>query len=374
MLIDLTSVICGGVIDNTTKNATKLTLSLAREKEAVHLSIPGNCLGDIAGCRLVFERKGAPPQATSQQIQLYRYLRQLRTSKVPLIAGDMTFSSRRPSSNDALCISNLLSLEFFEGVATRVLVEDENFVCTEISLPLWKCTRAEENAQELVNMSALHDHVLANVENFRGPGISMLDKGMPGCKWDAVLNRAEAYMNILPSICRKYMGHPRGVIAEAFVLDQLDFLNNLATEDEQGHDMTLTHTWSGWEVTDFMSPEDAQRLRRAMNTPLFRAIAKLISVIRKHITSHYERYYHNNAVDQILSVFAGLISHLLGTIMLIQERRASDQPIILQRAEAIALRLRELVANARECLPQRASGQFNEAAQHILHELQNIVH
>ena len=373
MLVNLTSIICGGLIDNTTRGATKLTLRIAREKQDVHLSIPGNCLGDIAGCRLAFERSGAPPQATSQQIELYRYLHKLVVSDAPLIAGDMTFSNRQPSFSDDSRLSNFLSLEFFEGAVNRVLVEGEDFVCTQIDLPLWECTRAEENAQELLNMSALHDHVLANVKTFRGPGLNMLGKDMPSCKWDAVLNRAEAYMNMLPSICRKYMGHPRGVMAEAFVLDQIDFLNNLATEDERGRDITLTHTWSGWEVTDFMAPKDARRLRRAMNTSLFRAVAKLISVIREHITPHYESY-HSNAVDQILSVFAGLISHLLGTIMLIHERRTSNQPIILQRAETIALRLRELTAHARQCLPRHASGQFDEAAQNILHELQNIVH
>ena len=110
-----------------------------------------------------------------------------------------------------------------------------------------------------------------------------------------------------------------------------------------------------------------------MRTRLFRAVAQLISVIREHITSHYERYRNNNAVEQILSVFAGLISHLLATIMLIHERSTGNEPIILRRAETIALRLRELTVHARECLPQQASGQFSKATQSILHELQNIV-
>lgn len=223
-------------------------------------------------------------------------------------------------------------------------------------------------------MSALHDHVLANVANFRGPGLNMLGKDMPGCKWDTVLNCAEAYMAILPSICHKYMTDHRGVIAEAFVLDQLEFLDNLAADAEHGYDLTLTHTWSGWQVTDFMDRDAARRLQRAMRTRLFKAVARLISVIREHITSHYERYRSNSAVEQILSVFAGLISHLLATIMLVHESDTSNEPVILRRAETIALRLRELTVHARECLPQQASGQFSEAAQGILHELQNIVH
>ena len=374
MLVDLTSIVCGGVIDNTVRGTTDLTLRIAREKGEVRLSIPGDCLGDIAGCRVVFERTGSPPHAVSPQIQLYRYLRKLSSSKIPLIAGDMTFSRRQPSPLDTSYLSNMLSLEFFEGTETRVLVEGEDFVCSELSLPQWECTRAIENAQELINMSALHDHVLANVENFRGPGLSMLGKDMPGCKWDTVLNRAEAYMAILPSICHKYMAHRRGVIAEAFVFDQIDFLDSLAMDDEQGYDLTLTHTWTGWQVTDFLSRNDARRLQRAMRTSLFKAVAQLISVIREHITSHYERYRSNNAVEQILSVFAGLISHLLATIMLVHEHDTCNGPMILRRAETIALRLRELTEHARECLPRQASGQFSEAAQSILHELQNIVH
>lgn len=373
MLVDITPIICGGVIDNTVRGVTKLTLRIVIEEGEQTFSIPGDCLGDIAGCRVVFERVGTPQRAVSEQLRISRCLRELCAHKDSLIAGDMTFSRRELSPQHSHLV-NALSLEFFDGTDTRVLVESEEFICTEISLPQWECTRAIENAQKMLNMSALHDHVLANVEKFRGPGLSMIGNDMPSCKWDAVLNRAEAYMAILPSICHKYMEHPRGVMSAAFVLDQTDFLDGLANEDERGHDMTLTHTWGGWEVADFMSRDDAQRLRHAMNTPLFKAVSKLISVIREHITSHYERYSNNNAVEQILSVFAGLISHLLGTIMLIQERRASNRPIVLRRAEAIALRLHKLTVHARECLPQQTSKPFNDAAQSILNELQNIVH
>lgn len=373
MLVDLTPIIRGGAIDNTIRGTTKLLLHYAGEEEPLQLTIPGDCLGDIAGCIASFQCLHELPEPVLVQTQLYQFIKDLQNTTTPLIMGDMTLSRRQLSSIKEGRLANALSLEFFAGIQTRVLIESESF-SSQISLPEWMCDRAVENAREFINMSTLHDHVLANVASFRGPALNMLGNDMPVCKWDHILNRVEAYMAIVPSVNNKYMVHPRGLLAEAFVLDRLDVINRLAQEAEKGRDIGFPLNWRGWEVCDFMTPSEGKRLRRAMSTPLFKAIAGLISVIRDNITSKFELYRKNNAVEHILSIFASVISHSLATIMLTHEHSTGNKALVLRRAETLALRIKDITAHAHECLPIRVSGQFSKAAGCVLHELQNIVH
>ncbi len=374
MLVNLTPIVVGGVIDNTTRDTTALTLRFARESQELCLQFVGNCMGDIAGCRASFERKGELPRANTVMTELHRFVRRMRNFKGSFIMGDMTFSRRESSPADSGTLDNMLSLEFFQGLETRVLIEGAEFTCTDITLPSWECTGPVENAQAMLNVVTLADHVRLNVEGFRGPGLSLLDEQMPECRWDCVLNRAEAYMSIVPSVYSKYRPDPRGLESAAFVLDRMELLDNLAAENEEDREYDIWSDWDDWGVTDFMEEEEAAQLRRAMRTPLFRSVSRLISFIREHITSHAEYYLKNHAVEQLLAVFAGLISQTLATVMLLHEKKKGTKHVILTRAETISKRLHELSAHAHECLPKRVSTPFCTATDEILHHLRNLVH
>ncbi len=374
MLVDLTPIVVSGVIDNTTRDSTELTLRFAKDSKELCLAIVGNCMGDIAGCRVSFERRKKITQANTLMAGLHRFVKGMRSYKGDYIMGDMTFSRREPSRSDSDSLVNMLSLEFFQSIETRVLIEGSEFACTDISLPSWECSGPSQSAQAMLNVVALADHIRLNVKKFRGPGLSLLDEQMPECRWDRVLNQAEAYMNIMPSIYSKYRPDPRGLESAAFVLDRMELLDNLAAENEENREYNIWNDWNDWGVTDFMEQDEADKLHRAMRTPLFHAVSRLIAFIREHITSQAERYMKDRAVEQLLAVFAGLISQTLATVMLLHERKRGTKQLILTRAKTISQRLHELSVKAHECLPKGVSSRFCTATNEILVQLRNIVH
>ena len=58
MLVDITPIICGGVIDNTVRGVTKLTLRIVIEEGEQTFSIPALCLS-------ASERPNAPSRNSS---------------------------------------------------------------------------------------------------------------------------------------------------------------------------------------------------------------------------------------------------------------------------------------------------------------------
>lgn len=370
MLADLTPIVARGIIDNTTRDTIKLTLWFAREQEPLHLELPGNCLRDIAGCRVEFHQE-APPYPLSRQLALHKLLKSIRTSALPFIAGDVTLSRRMPSSIRPQMLSNQLSIEFFQGADTRFLIEGEMFEY-EVSLPAWECTRALENMQEIVNMSALHDHVVLNVARFRGPSLSQLGEDMPPCAWDAVLNQAEAYMSIVTSVHEKYATHPRGRLAEAFVLDQLDFLHEKAEQEERGELYYSSQSKMAWEVTDFMTDEHAALVEEAMKHPLFETTGHISGLMQKHIIAELPRYRDNREIDTMLSLYSGIISHTLATLLLSTEQRAAAAKLAADRAKILGLRMEKL-KRFTTSLPPKVREKFLHGMDAFLSELKNFV-
>ena len=260
MPVDLTPIIMSGVLDNTLRDTIRLELHVPFIKEPFRFSLSGNCLRDAAGRKVEFRRKEEMPPASLRHVPLYGLLGNLLLSDSPLLAGDMTFTRRASRTTDSSVIPNLLSIEFFEGSQRRYLIEGDCF-SFHVSKPAWKCTQSCESAQEILNMSVLRDMIHVQVNQFRGSFYNELGDDMPSCKWDRVLNRAEAYLVAAEMVRRKYATHPRRRLAEAFVLDQVDSLNKWATLDEEGTDITPAAS-TKWEFTDFMKPAEVRRVLR----------------------------------------------------------------------------------------------------------------
>lgn len=372
MLVNLTSALRRGIIDNTTRDSIRLLLWCADEERPVALEMSGNCLRDIAGCRVEFTLNGRYPSPDlARRASLTDMVHSLGNMQHSCIAGDITLSRRSPAQELRGALANLLSIEFFSGVQMRFLIESAEYEFS-ISLPEWECTRACESAQEIANMSALHDHVLANVAAFRGPSIAHLGEEMPPCRWDAVLNRAEAYMVIASSIHEKYMVHPRGRLAEAFVLDQLDFLDEKAGEAEQGKRFTATRRRAPyWEVLDFMNPSQADKVRQAMRHPLFEATANMSATVQRHIIEEMSHYRDSQQIDALLSSYSGIISHVLSTILLTQDEQFPLKTATT-RVSVLCQRMERLKRYGKELRP-KAQKAFLRRADALISELQNFL-
>ena len=134
MLALITPLITRGVIDNTTKGVTHLTLWGVDNGEPIDFVLEGNCLRDIAGCRVDFtNHMCADPMEAEHPV-----LAKLRSSSQGMVqAGDITLSRRVPEQDNRRAISNQLSIEIFVQRDTRLLIETASFTY-DISLPQWE--------------------------------------------------------------------------------------------------------------------------------------------------------------------------------------------------------------------------------------------
>ena len=337
MLALITPLISHGVIDNTVRNTVTLQLWGIDGGEPLEYTMRGNCLRDIAGCRVSFVNKGAAPERREE----HQVLRTLRDDHRMPIAGDITLSRREPDANNKRALSNLLSIEFFLSHEMRILIETSLF-SYEISLPQWQMGWAEANAQEFMNMEALREHVALNVRRFRSHAFNDINNnGFPPCDWDYRLNRAEACMSIYPSVRRKYQFSRDGANSIAYVMDRTDILARHAAEDEEHLPPTDT---DDWDLLDFVEQEYAQEVDKAMHHRLFQETNRMTALVQKHVlvptrgklTADGERFVNGYSV---------LVSHILATILLTRQKRFPAD-LALRRARAITERLNALSACA----------------------------
>ena len=333
MLALLTPLISHGVIDNTVRDTVTLQLWGIDGGEPLEFSMQGNCLRDIAGCRVTFVNKGAEVERSAE----HRVLRTLRDDRRTPYLGDVTLSRRVPDSDNKRGLSNLLSIEFFISREMRVLIETALFKF-EISLPQWSMSWEESRAQAFMNMEALRAHVEENVKSFRSAALNdILDNGFPGCDWDHRLNRAEARMSIYPTIRDKYRFTTDASNSTAYVMDRVDILARHAAEDEAHMPPGETRDWG---MLDFVEPAYAQEVDRAMRHRLFQATNRLTDLVQRRVLEPAQGRLSGDA-RQFVAGYSVLVSHILATILLVRQKEFSAD-LALRRARAISARLEAL--------------------------------
>ena len=364
MLALITPLITRGVIDNTTRGVTHLTFWGVDEGEPIDFILEGNCLRDIAGCRVSFENR----QCTSPQKEEHPVLKQLRSqSQGQVQIGDITLSRRRPEKDNRRALCNELSIELFVQRDTRLLVETSDFDY-DISLPQWEMSWQEANSQAFLNMEALRDHVAYNVSHFQGAALLLIhEEKLPSCSWDARLNRAEAYMAIHPTIRAKYRYEANGQMSAAYVMDRTDLLNQMAAEDE-AHMPPEPDNDRPWDVLDFVLPDHAKAVKGAMHHPLFQETSRLTALVQKHIM------VRENAgkpeAEEFVKRYAGVVSYILATILL---TRQSSFPVDLasRRVQLAQKLIQELCARSSK-VNKDISAVFCEAAGLLISKLEDF--
>ena len=334
MLALLSPLITRGIIDNTENGLIDLSLWFVDDKEPLHLRLSGNCLRDIAGCRIEFSN---PLSASVKEVP--ELINSLRYTPHHYTAGDITFSRRVPDADNRAAISNYLYIEFFVDDEKRVLLEF-TAIPFDISLPQWTQSWEEDNLQQLLNMEALRTHIQSNLKQYKGPSLSALRQDMPSCHWDFILNRAEAKMAIYPSIHTKYGTEPGGYLAAAYVMERTAFLGKLATEDEAHLPPDPKEMNRDWEVTDFLEKDQAEAVYRAMHHPLFQEASRVTMLVQQYIIRGNEKIRASKEADAFLGCYAGFVSHLLASLLMADEKdyRAAAH----DRLQILMKRLQEL--------------------------------
>lgn len=357
MLASLTPLISHGVIDNTTRDIVTLRLWGVDGGEPMEFLMQGNCLADIAGSRVSFTNRAHVAPLRSE----HPVLKQLRAESAPPLIGDITLSRRVPEPNNRRALSNALSLEFFLGAEMRVLIESTDFTY-DLSLPQWQMSAAEANTQAFLNMENLRAHVETNRNNFCGPAMADIrNSHFPACVWDSRLNMAEAGMAIYPTVRDKYRYSPNRLLEEAYVMGRTDILEQKAQEDEAHLPPDTKADNREWEVIDFVAPEFAPAVRKAMHHPLFYETSRLTGLVQTHFMDRRNGSPASQEAERFINGYAAIVSHLLSTLLLTREndfsvelatrrlnilsRRVANLPALMEKQESEkAVLIREAAA------------------------------
>lgn len=362
MLAIISPLIQRGVIDNTLEGLIDLRLWCVDGKDPIHFRMRGNCLRDIAGCRVEFDNTNAAD--TSLRERELGVLQLMRDAAGDAIAGDITLSERSREQNNRCALSNTLSIELFLSCQIRLLIVSSSFHFT-ISLPQWHMSWEQDNAQSFLNMEALRNHVAYNIERYRGPGLTTATPHFPLCDWDYRLNRAEACMAIYPSIRDKYAHVPDGALCAAYVMDRTEYLGQLAAAEESHIAPTLENTQHDLQVLDFMQAEHVPLLRKAMHHELFYKASRMTATVQKRlmqqpdapstILHHAEAYVRS---------YAGIVSHILATILLTQQENFNHD-LAATRIRMLEMRLADL-ADLSTDLPEHIRTELATDAQMLI--------
>ncbi len=364
MLALLTPLITKGVIDNTERGRISLRLWFVDGQEPLHIRLNGDCLRDIAGCRLEFSNPVATTTTAVPEL-----VQELRHTPHRFHAGDITFSRRVPDTDNRGALSNILYIEFFADDVKRILLEFSN-VPYEISLPQWQQSREDDNVQQVLNMEALRAHVRTNVQLYKGPSVTMLQDDMPPCRWDYILNRAEAYMAIYPSIHAKYGPEPGGYLSAAFVMDRTDFLNRMAAEDEAHMPPADEEMERDWEVTDFLPKEEAEAVYRAMHHALFKEASQMTAMVQSMVINGATKIRTSKEAIAYVNTYSGVIAHMLATLLLAEEDHNAELAAL--RLQAIIRRMRILDAMV-QTLPPVCSTPLRKAGAALLSNTEHLL-
>lgn len=356
MLARLSPLIEHGVIDNSIKELIDLRLWCVDEQEPLHLRMRGNCLGDIAGCRVEFKNHAAGPMHRDAA-QVIRMLRELAARPGFMIAGDITCSERRPTEEKHPRLRNMISIEFFAGAKNRCLIELDDFYYT-LSLPQWEVTREESAAQEFMNACAMRDHIDHVVRHFRGPSLLYCEPDFPLGEWDSDLNYAEACMAVYPSVHEKYHLRPGGFMTAAYVMNRVDFLGRLADRDERRLPPRHRDIAREWRVLDFLECSHAEAVSKAMHHPCFQQISSTADSVQRVIRGM--RRPLRPEVDRYVGIFAGIVANTLATIVMTQQPDFSHETV-LKRLAFLEKRADSLSALS-DKLPLPTATSFIEAA------------
>jgi hypothetical protein len=151
MAFRLDKVIVRGEISNQVRGQVTGKLWLLGRKEPVEIFLKGNCLRDLAGCKLTFENPLPRRDATSEQLAspqkgLTGDMTASRKAKVPTVNDDELMQLLHSKTPVPYVFANILYLEWFSEANGRVVVESSSFRL-EISEPAWNMSAPEEETQ-----------------------------------------------------------------------------------------------------------------------------------------------------------------------------------------------------------------------------------
>lgn len=163
MAIRLDKAILRGEITNEVRGRVTGRLWLANREEPVELNLRGNCLRDLAGCRLRFENPNPRPDPAAAKLASVQEgatgdLTASRKTRIPTVSEEELLDlldNRQPIPGRVV---NCLYLEWFSESSGRVVIESTDFRLN-VDLPRWHMTAEAEREQIRENQSNFHSYL-----------------------------------------------------------------------------------------------------------------------------------------------------------------------------------------------------------------------
>ena len=278
MHISLAHLIVQGHVDNTVRGSIVLRLQFVGREAPVERTFSGDCLRDLAGCRLSFENPLAAAALTPEDEEFLEFLDMRLAHLQP---GDMTASRRLYDNDTRQALNNVLSLELLDlDQGGRILIESSHMKL-KAEAPVWMMSEDEDAAQRLLNQDAFRLCLQRAFEQYRQARLHMAN-GIPMNDWDNRLCEAEARACAYSGVRDKYAGLPGGEISMAYVLGCDIVLERQAYADEHAEPPSSVLRESGIMLTSFLAPEDAAALQKLTIHPVYRHLAAVMEFFHDH--------------------------------------------------------------------------------------------
>lgn len=163
MAFRIDKAVVRGELSNEVRGEVTGEIWLAGRAEPLRLRLQGDCLRDLAGCRLRFSRARAEtdPSLTSlavEQIGVTGEMTGSRKVRRPSVSDQEVFELLEEKKEVPSHVVNSLYLEWYSETNGRVLIESADFDLS-ISIPVWWMTPAEEEAQIEASQNHFHQFI-----------------------------------------------------------------------------------------------------------------------------------------------------------------------------------------------------------------------
>lgn len=229
-----------GEIDNTTPGRTIGRLWLIHQTEPLELDLKGDCWRDLAGTILTFTNPDpdmslAAPELSSPQAG---------------VIGDMTASLKRKFFHDSewegsYSWENVLSLEWFDQVNGRVLIESSDFEL-HISEHIWEQSSIEESTQKKSNMDAMRAYVSTFLQREVNSDLWAHDN-VDEFAWEKRFQESDRMSEVYQEIFEKYFDDAESHQKQAYAMG-LDHVYDESEEDAlAGDEEDALSSFEEWE-------------------------------------------------------------------------------------------------------------------------------
>ncbi len=163
MAIRLDKTIIRGEITNETQGRVTGRIWLLGKSEPIELNLTGNCLRDLAGCRLHFENPvprhdPAVTIVATHQTGVVGDMTASRKSRIPTVSDEELMELVENKQPIPTRVANCLYLEWFSDLNGRMVIESTDFKL-EITTPQWTMSAAEDLMQTRESQGNFHAYL-----------------------------------------------------------------------------------------------------------------------------------------------------------------------------------------------------------------------